>query len=643
MNSNICCADLKIDMKCTEKLQRLYSFYMSHKFDLLGSGFVKLDYTLVPKGFHGKKYITKQMSLYGMIVKKILQNKNNTSYEPINWFIDYKSGFFFNPLKYNTPNKCNSIIGNKTGVDIKCPWELGRFYHLVQMAVLAVAEEKYRESIIVEFKNELIDFWTLNPVGKTVQWSAPMDMSVRMVNLLVAYDILMQLDEWEHLDTGFQRRFDEHIKASLKFVMEHLEYTQGAGSNHYLSNVAGVIFAASYLSADKWTDACMVFGVQELIEQVKKQFYEEGSHFEGSTSYHRLCTEFVLYPTALVYGVLKTERKEAFRKYNSDEIERLRSVRNQKYEVDKKDFFPRWYIDRIYNMGIFTKAVLKGNNEITQVGDNDSGRLIKLTPMGETYKDNGLDHRTLLSAMSGLFSNDIFSLYEKTIGLESSLIRALSSYHTLSGTVYDTALTEYGNEKKFDRGYQYKKETVVYIDTKEGSLLENVKINYYKKFGLLVLKSNRIFLSVVIDTAENAKYTGHTHNDKLSIELMVDRKYITRDPGEYIYTAMPKIRDCFRSVKAHNTIHVKGKEQNVFSGIFEMKKRAKVMLLYCCRNYIVAKAEFAGVEHFREIQIDDNKIIVTDYSNRPFEVYFTNRVYSVGYGEIKRRGICDSQ
>ena len=67
------------------------------------------------------------------------------------------------------------------------------------------------------------------------------------------------------------------------------------------------------------------------------------------------------------------------------------------------------------------------------------------------------------------------------------------------------------------------------------------------------------------------------------------------------------------------------------------------MLLYCCRNYIVAKAEFAGVEHFREIQIDDNKIIVTDYSNRPFEVYFTNRVYSVGYGEIKRRGICDSQ
>lgn len=50
------------------------------------------------------------------------------------------------------------MIGSVSGVDIKCPWELGRFYHLVQLAVLASVEQKYQNVFIREFKDELIDF-----------------------------------------------------------------------------------------------------------------------------------------------------------------------------------------------------------------------------------------------------------------------------------------------------------------------------------------------------------------------------------------------------------------------------------------------------------------------------------------------------
>lgn len=62
--------------------------------------------------------------------------------------------------------------------------------------------------------------------------------------------------------------------------------------------------------------------------------------------------------------------------------------------------------------------------------------------------------------------------------------------------------------------------------------MENIEINYYKDFGILVFKGKRLFLNMVIDTAGSKEFPGHTHNDKLSIEVMIDGKYITRDSGD---------------------------------------------------------------------------------------------------------------
>lgn len=642
MKSYIDCKKLNIDSDCMQKLESLYQYYLKHRFNLLGSGWVKIDYELRAKGVCGKRYYSPYMSYYGKKVIKGLQKKVSGNYEPINWFLDYKSGFFFDPRKYNSLEKCHAMIGKMPGVDIKCPWELGRFYHLVQLAVLAYTKAIYKDDIILEFKNELIDFCKTNPIGRTVQWSITMDTSIRMVNLLVAHDIIKQVDDRRYLDADFEIKFQKHIYDSLKFVMNHLEYYgKGSGTNHYLSNLAGIIFAAAYLDSDEWTDACLVFGVQELIDQTQKQFYEEGANFEGSTSYHRLSAEFVLYSTAFVYGVLKTGRREAFVKYNSKAIDRLKRLNNQKYDIKKQTFFPNWYIDRLYNMGLFTMTITNSNYEITQIGDNDSGRFIKLTPaskgMNSEIRENALDHRTLLSAMGGLFINDDYSMYGKDIPLECSFIKAISGLEMVLGKKYNTLLVEYGRQKHIFTEYPYKKENILYENKSRDNLFDEIKINFFSKFGLVILHSNRMFLSMVIDTAQNAKYTGHTHNDKLSIELMVDGKYVTRDTGTYIYTAEPKVRDKFRSVNAHNTIHVRGKEQNVFHGTFDMKKVAKSQLIYCCKECIIAKVQYEGVEHIREVRIGSSQIKVIDYSNSLFTVSFKNKMYSPGYGEVRKQ------
>lgn len=639
MYSYINIKDLVVNKDCRHKLQMLYQHYMKHEYDLLGSGYVKVDYKLEAKGFHGKKYSNRWMRFYGSLVKTRLRGKCSETYDSINWFVDYKSGFFFIPWKYSSQKKCYRVMNEKKGVDIKCPWELGRLYHLLQMAVLAATDATLRNTIILEFKNEITDFIEMNPIGKSVQWSAPMDVSIRMVNMLLAYDILRQCDTQGFMDISFQASFEKHIRETLRFVINHMEYIGRIGTNHYLSNIAGIIFAAAYLEEGKWTDAYLAFGVQELIDQVEKQFYNEGAHFEGSTSYHRLSTEFVLYPMALVFGVLKTERRKAFLKYDNSDVKRLKKIGLQKYDLYSTNFFPQWFIDRVCNAGVFTNIILKDNNEVVQIGDNDSGRLLKLTPMCKTndvvMEENVLDHRSLLSAMNGIYTNNEFKESAKVLPLESSFIYSLARQEQINGNVFLSTIENWGKDSDMQEKYKHKVKTLLFQDEQD-NLLDGVEIYYLDKFGIVVLKGSRLFITMVIDTARNGVYAGHTHNDKLSVEIMVDGKYITRDTGGYVYTASPKIRDQFRSIKAHNTICVGECEQNEFDGMWGMKKRTRVKLLYCSKNKISVKANYGDIECLREVRLTDNEIMIHDFANKPFSVSFHNKMYSDGYGKIKR-------
>lgn len=636
MNSFFHYSELAVDSKNKKNLEQLCEKYINHNFNLLGSGFVKVDYLMRAKGFRGCQYNSKTMRWLGKKARLKLKGRCIKTYEPINWFVDYKSGFFFLPWYYSSQERCLSVIEKKKGVDIKCPWEFGRLYHLPQMAVLAAGDINRKAMLIREFQNEVIDFIVMNPVGSTVQWSCPMDVAIRNVNLLVAFDIFNQIDDRKNFDTTFKRLFEKLIRDSLQYIMDHLEYGgRGAGSNHYLANIVGIIFAASYLPSDEWTDACLVFGVQELINQVGYQFYEEGSDFEGSTSYHRLAAEFVIYSTALIYGVLETDRKRVFDKYNCKLIKSLKGVKRQKYSMESVDFFPQWYLDRIQNMGRFTQTILKQNNEIVQIGDNDSGRLLKLTHMGDGLEDIELDHRTLLSAWAGLVDAGESEQIMKEVPLECSLVEALAKQKKIKGTYCPLQIP--ATEKVETDLYAYCSESVIYSeDQKQTGLKDSLQICYYSSFGIVVLKSKRLFLSMVIDTAQNTLYTGHTHNDKLSIEVMVDGQYITRDPGGYIYSPSPEMRDKFRSVKAHNTMQIGKDEQNIFNGLFDMKKRTHAKLVYCDEDKLAARLRYGNVECVREIFIFDNKIVVKDYANRPFKVSFKNPVWSIGYGKLKR-------
>ena len=58
--------------------------------------------------------------------------------------------------------------------------------------------------------------------------------------------------------------------------------------------------------------------------------------------------------------------------------------------------------------------------------------------------------------------------------------------------------------------------------------------------------------------------TSHIHNNCLGFELYAGDRAFIIDPGSYIYTADPVMRDLFRSTSMHNTAVIDGNEQNPF-------------------------------------------------------------------------------
>ena len=134
-----------------------------------------------------------------------------------------------------------------------------------------------------------------------------MDVGIRVANMLAAYDMFCQMDEGGILDADFKQTFSNSVYEHALHIVNNLEYSPHLTSNHYLSDIAGLLFACAYLDVGRETDAWLAFAVQEVISEMRKEFYEDGGNFESSTSYHRLSGELMAYSTALILG-LKSEK-----------------------------------------------------------------------------------------------------------------------------------------------------------------------------------------------------------------------------------------------------------------------------------------------------------------------------------------------
>ena len=596
---------------------------LEHRFDLLGSGRLRVARGMACKGIAGHSYPPQPaegdpsglLSPGNRARARSLRATIAKGYRPIDWQIDFKSGYRWSEGRASK----TLLYGHEPGADIKVPWELARLQHLPQLAWahrLAgsgqagfAAPQTYRD----EFKNQILDFISANPPRYGVNWMATMEVAIRAANMVLAMDQLRS--NAGQFDNAFLAEFAAAVRAHGKHIAANLEWRDGVRGNHYLANVAGLSFIAAYLPGTAETDGWLAFAVRQLVDEVARQFTPDGANFEASTNYHRLSAEMAVYATALVVGLA------------GDKLAALATAAVEMHPLPGGDGlspFPAWYFERLERMAEFTQHATKPNRRVVQIGDTDDGRLFKLFPRLEDDGggEDALDHRGLAAAVSGLMARPDLAAFAGPEGkAEAAFVRGLAggrqvaSY--LQGGAAPAALERRIEAGPGDEAAKEEREDVreleIIIELPDPAALDGLQTAAYPDFGLYLWRAERFFLSLRCGPVGQQGNGGHAHNDQLAMELNVDGVDWLADPGSFVYTAMAERRDAYRSVLAHYAPRAGAREPGRLDlGMFRLGDEAQAE----CRRF--DKAGFLGVHFgfgrpvFRAVEIGSGRIIVRD-------------------------------
>jgi len=668
--------------------------FLEHLFDYHGSGWVQVGYGMHCCGVESHQYYSGERKnsdssghwLEGRINSNNLKESQrlwafvDPEYIPIDWQLDFKSGYRWSETAWAQ----NVPFSHLPGVDIKVPWELARLQHLSQLAIayacaLRDANQivcwKKPEVYVREFRNVVLDFIATNPPRFGVNWRSAMDVGIRAVNMLVAYDLFRGLGA--HFDEEFEGALKRTMLEHGEFISEHFGWDHLPRSNHYLAHLTSLLFIGAYLPSSPIADAWLALGRQELLSEVARQFNPDGSNFEGSTSYHRLSGEMVVYSTALVAGLTSEKRKAFFRPHHCL-IKTLPNIRPVPFTCDSSDSskqrmmgaFPEWYVERIERIAEFTMHITKHSGDVVQIGDNDSGRFLRLHPnyirrtMAQVrtryrnitgfdnwpddkswWDEDILNHRHLVSAVGGLIPRQDF-LDFAGCQFEAQVIHRLAgenqfkakqfSRHSIGETSVVADTNSDGSRESFD----------LFLDYPGKDLREGLMRFAYPNFGLYIFYSHRLYLCIRCGPLGQEGRGGHSHNDQLSLELEVDGNPVFVDPGSFLYTPMPKLRDRYRSDQAHFGFRASDKESaRLDVGLFEIYGDPHGQCLHFEGSSFLGQHVGFGCPVIRSVVIEANVVKISDWVEKrpqdmrsiyPFYVdpQNTHDIYlSVGYGK----------
>lgn len=201
-----------------------------------------------------------------------------------------------------------------------------------------------------------------------------MDIAIRVTNWVLAINLIKSYIN--NLPHGGKEHFYKISYKSLyqhgDFIIHNLEWSEDLTSNHYLSDIAGLLVLAVFTEnifkkAREWKE----FTIKELKKEMFKQVYPNGTEFEASTCYHRLALELFFYSTFFTVQNKKN-------KIENKKKDLLSSADD--YKTIAEEIFGKGYVDRLYKMFDAILYLLKLNGRMLQIGDNDNGQFIKLYP-----------------------------------------------------------------------------------------------------------------------------------------------------------------------------------------------------------------------------------------------------------------------
>jgi Heparinase II/III N-terminus/Heparinase II/III-like protein len=603
---------------------------LDHRFDQLGSGWTAVHHGVDCTGVEGVRYppdetvnadrngawLTTRVNVPNVRgCRRLWRLIENPHYRPIDWQLDFKSGWRWSEKTYFS----KIAYGDRAGADVKMPWELARMQHLPWLAVAGVLARAGRpgfapaETYAREVRDQILDFLATNPPRFGVNWGCPMDVGIRVANWLLALDILRGAGV--AFDVSFKDVVTRTAYEHGRHIAAHLEWSETGRSNHYLSDIVGLLFVAAYMPRTAETDAWLAFSIRELEKEIATQFGEDGGNYEGSTAYHCLSAELAVYGAALVLG-LTDEKMAALGGYDARAI-RVRPPfapaplpLHDLPGAGRAPLSPLVF-ERLRRMADFLAAVTKPDGRLLQVGDTDSGRLFKLHPVwrgGTEPDEDALDRRALSGALGALVGGGDDAWLDARVVRILAKARAVpvpsTAAPTLPGDDLATLLDTLGRLPDDSR-------RVTEFLLPAGA--DRLTAAGFADFGLFVLRGPRLFVSLRCAGHEQTDApSGHTHDDNLAMDLQIDGRDVIVDPGSYLYTAFPEIRERYRGIGAHFAPRPAGRCAVVPEGLFALRHLARATCIHCGPAGLAGRIDAPDWHAWRVIKILPDRLRVTD-------------------------------
>ena len=383
-----------------------------------------------------------------------------------------------------------------------------------------------------------------------IYWNSPMDIAIRNINLIFhIFALEDELETAEILGNNIDL-LSSYVSEHYEFIIKNLENKGNVVGNHYLIELTSILLTIASFNFDD--DKHEYFNYEkELNAELDKQFYEDGTNFEGSSHYAAFVTE------ALIICKLAIE------------------------EIDiHSKLLPK--IDKIIKTSKVFLTKLMNNGELSQIGDNDSGRLFYF----KFDEEAPLRMTWLIDLIDKLYPDfDSFDLEQKF------------HHEILSKTPQLPQRSKVGHKKikVFSKDYE---------------------IYCFKNFGIYVWRNNEEYLSLRCGPIGQNGIGGHSHYDQLSIECFTDNKWIARDPGTGTYTDDINLRNKFRSLEYHwgPKAKIKFPKEDEFN-CFRLNYMSDGNTLIFNKNSFLGYADFNGKRIYRKLTIQDGEVLVEDFSN----------------------------
>ncbi len=285
--------------------------------------------------------------------------------QEIEWLRDPVSGARWAP-------DCHADVAltNGAGADQRVLWELNRMGHLITLgrAYAVTGDEGFAEEFFLQ-----VEGWRdQNRPGFGPNWNCAMEVALRAMNLLAAFQLARDATKLtEERLAMMLTLFDQHGT----YIRRHLEFSYIATSNHYLSDVVGLLWLGVCLPELEQADEWRAFGLREMLREMDKQVIPGGAHFESSTGYHRFVLELFLYSFIL--------------------------CRANSIEVGNE------YWQKLRSMIEYLRAYLRPDGQAPLIGDSDSGQVMPIV------SHPAADHGYLLGIAAAFFSEPAFKINDR--------------------------------------------------------------------------------------------------------------------------------------------------------------------------------------------------------------------------------------